>query len=169
MDDGAVCESVMANDGRAKSVVRWARIWPNGSTHSELFTTGDRRGPHHLREALAVLDPIYPFGDQVFDDVRLPIRGGQGQRRAAVVIRAVKVHAAGRQLLRLAQIALARRPTEVDDAFDARLILLQPRVALVVQLPRQPVVDVEVVAADQLFKGLQSIIDRAFQKEYMSP
>jgi hypothetical protein len=39
----------------------------------------------------------------------------------------------------------------------------------VVQLPRQPVVDVEVVAADQLFKGLQSIIDRAFQKEYKSP
>ena len=108
------------------------------------------------RRASPTIDRIQidPFCDQVFDYVRLPLRGGQMQRRTPIVIRAVKVYAAGRQLLRLAQIALARRPTEVDDAFDARLILLQPRVALVVQLPRQPVVDVEVLAVYQLLAEL---------------
>ena len=65
------------------------------------------------RRAPPAIDRIQidTFSDQEFDDVRLPLRGGQVQRRAAVVIRAVKVHSAGRQLLRLAQIALARRPT----------------------------------------------------------
>ena len=99
---------------------------------------------------------VGPFGHQVLHDVRVPFRGRQVQRRSPVVIRPAQVHPLGGQLLRFGQVALARRPAQVHHPFDPRLILLQPRIALVALAVRQAVVGVKVVPRDQLLAELDA-------------
>ena len=59
MDDDVVCGSVKDSDGRAKSALIWARIWPNGSTHP--IARGPSVALHQTSNLTLPIDPAATY------------------------------------------------------------------------------------------------------------